>query len=52
MGTCPCTGGLIRDSYNFAGPLDKIIPVDAYVPGCPPKPEAMLAGIMKLLNKI
>jgi len=42
---------LFRDSYNFAGPLDKVIPVDAYVPGCPPKPEAMLAGIMKLLNK-
>ena len=51
IGTCPCTGGIFTDSYNFAGPLDKVIPVDAYIPGCPPKPEAMLAGIVKLLNK-
>jgi len=51
VGTCPCTGGIFAESYNFAGPLDKVIPVDAYIPGCPPKPEAMLAGIVKLLNK-
>ena len=51
VGTCPCTGGIFAESYNFAGPLDKVIPVDAYIPGCPPKPEAMLAGIVKLLSK-
>lgn len=51
IGACACTGGIFTDSYNFAGPLDKVIPVDAYIPGCPPKPEAMLAGIVKLLNK-
>jgi len=51
IGVCSCTGGMFKESYTFKGPLDKVIPVDAYVPGCPPKPEAMLAGIMKFLNK-
>lgn len=51
IGNCPVSGVMFKDSYNYAGPLDKIIPVDAYVPGCPPKPEAMLAGVVKLLNK-
>jgi Ni,Fe-hydrogenase III small subunit len=51
IGACACTGGIFTESYNFAGPLDKVIPVDAYIPGCPPKPEAMLAGIVKLLHK-
>jgi len=36
----------------MAGPLEKIMPVDVYIPGCPPKPEAMIAGIVKLLEKI
>jgi membrane-bound hydrogenase subunit mbhJ len=52
IGACPCTGGIFTSGYNFAGPLDKVIPVDLYIPGCPPKPEAMLAGIVKLLEKI
>lgn len=51
FGACACTGGIFTEGYNFAGPLDKVIPVDAYIPGCPPKPEAMIAGIVKLLNK-
>jgi len=51
IGACACTGGMFTESYSFAGPLDKVIPVDAYVPGCPPKPEAMLAGVVKLLSK-
>ncbi|HOC03448.1 MAG TPA: NADH-quinone oxidoreductase subunit B family protein [Candidatus Ratteibacteria bacterium] len=52
IGSCACTGGMFRDGYTMAGPLDKIIPVDVYIPGCPPKPEAMIAGIVKLLNSI
>ncbi len=51
IGACGCTGGIFAEGNVFAGPVDKIIPVDAYIPGCPPKPEAILAGIMKLLNK-
>lgn len=50
-GNCPISGIMFKDSYTMAGPLDKIIPVDAYIPGCPPKPEAFLAGVVKLLNK-
>jgi Ni,Fe-hydrogenase III small subunit len=51
IGACGCTGGIFADSITFAGPVDKVIPVDAYVPGCPPKPEAIIAGIVKLVNK-
>ena len=50
IGACGCTGGYFTESYTFAGPVDKIIPVNAYVPGCPPKPEAIIAGIVKLVE--
>ena len=52
VGGCSSSGIMFRDSYNFAGPLDKIIPVDAYIPGCPPKPEAIIAGLAKLINSV
>ncbi len=51
IGACGCTGGYFTESITFEGPVDKIIPVDAYIPGCPPKPEAIIAGIVKLVNK-
>lgn len=51
VGACGCTGGIFAEGNTFAGPVDKIIPVDAYIPGCPPKPEAIIAGIVKLINK-
>jgi NADH-quinone oxidoreductase B subunit len=50
VGVCACTGNMFRDSYNFVIPVDKIIPVDVYVPGCPPKPEAIIAGIFKAIK--
>jgi Ni,Fe-hydrogenase III small subunit len=50
IGACGCTGGIFADGYTFAGPVDKIIPVNAYIPGCPPKPEAIIAGIVKLVE--
>ena len=49
-GACACSGGVFAPSYHMAGPVDKIIPVDAYIPGCPPKPEAMIEGIVKLMG--
>ena len=52
VGVCACSADMFRDSYNFTMPVDKIIPVDVYVPGCPPKPEAIIAGIIKALEKI
>ena len=51
IGVCPASGDMFKDSYNMAGPLNKIIPVDIYVPGCPPKPEAIIAGIIKAMQK-
>jgi len=51
IGACGCTGGIFAEGNTFAGPVDNIIPVDAYIPGCPPKPEALIAGIVKLINK-
>ena len=52
VGGCACSEILFRDSYNTCGPLDKIIPVDIYIPGCPPRPEAMIAGLNKLIGKL
>lgn len=52
VGACACSGGIFRDGYQMAGPLNKIIPVDVYIPGCPPKPEAIIAGIVKFLKEL
>ena len=52
IGTCALNIGVFRGSYNVVGPPDKHIPVDVYVPGCPPKTEAMLSGVVKLIQKI
>lgn len=52
VGSCPASGCAFYDCYNVLGPLDKFIPVDAYVPGCPPKPEAIIFGLVKVLKKV
>jgi len=52
MGSCGTTGGIFKEGYAEAGPVDKIIPVDIYVPGCPPRPQAMIYGIKKALEKL
>jgi Ni,Fe-hydrogenase III small subunit len=52
IGGCACSEILFRDSYNTCGPLDRILPVDVYIPGCPPRPEAMIAGLTKLIAKL
>jgi NADH-quinone oxidoreductase subunit B len=52
MGDCACSGGLFHDSYSIINEVEKAIPIDVYIPGCPPRPEALLNGIIKLREKI
>ncbi|MGQ9718286.1 MAG: NADH-quinone oxidoreductase subunit B family protein [Nitrososphaerales archaeon] len=52
VGTCCISGGVFNGCYNVYPGLDSVIPVDAYVFGCPPKPEAIINGVAALLKKI
>ena len=52
MGACSISGGPFKDGYNVLKGIDRYIPVDVHLPGCPPRPEALLHGVMKLQQKI
>src|SRR5881296_4001312 len=52
MGTCTIAGGPFQGSYSTVPGIDNFVPVDVHVPGCPPRPDALLWGIMKLQEKI
>ncbi len=52
VGGCGSTSGVFYESYNVVGPVDRIIPVDVYVPGCPPRPEAIIDGVVKAVAKL
>jgi ech hydrogenase subunit C len=52
IGACGLSGGVFRDAYNVVGGVDKVIPVDVYVSGCPAKPEAIIDGVVMALGKL
>jgi len=51
-GTCASSGGVFYGCYGVGGGIDSCIPVDAYIPGCPPRPEAIIDGVVKLLGSL
>lgn len=50
IGICPISGGVFRDSYAVAGPMDSYLPIDVNVPGCPPRPQAIIEGIAMAID--
>ncbi len=52
VGACACSGGVFDGCYSVLGGLDKIIPVSAYIPGCPVRPEAIIDGVVKLIGAL
>jgi len=52
VGSCGLSGGAFQGCYGVMGGIDKVIPVNAYIPGCPPRPEAIIDGVVKLLTSL
>jgi len=51
IGSCAASGAPFIGSYNLLGGVDKVLPVDVYVPGCPPKPEAIIHGLLQIIRR-
>ncbi len=51
MGSCACSGGIFRGSYATLDGVDKVLPVDVYIPGCPPRPQAIIQGLLLALDR-
>ena len=52
VGTCACSGGVFKGCYSMLSGIDEVIPVAAYIPGCPARPEAIMDGVVKLLGSL
>lgn len=52
IGTCACSGGVFQGCYSVKGGIDTVIPVSAYIPGCPASPKAIIDGVTKLLKSL
>jgi len=52
LGVCSSSGGIFAGAYNVLGGVDKVIPVDVFVPGCPPRPEAIVDGLVRALERL
>jgi NADH-quinone oxidoreductase B subunit len=52
IGSCACSGCVFRGCYNTLNGIDSVVPVDVYIPGCAPRPDAIIEGVAKLLKKI
>jgi len=51
VGACACSGGIFGDTYATTGGIDKIVPVDIYIPGCPPRPQSLIYGLLSVMDK-
>lgn len=52
VGSCGTSGGVYHGCYNIIGGIEEVLPVDVFVPGCPPRPEAIIDGMVQLLNSL
>ena len=52
VGTCACSGGVFAGCYNVESGIDEVLPVSAYIPGCPASPKAIIDGVVKLLKSL
>jgi len=52
IGSCACGGGIWFDSYAVLGPVEKVVPFNYYIPGCPPRPEAIIYGVAVALGLV